>query len=53
MRLMSSLLFETRPIDPLTYAAVALFLAAAAVAAAYIPALRATGIDPTEALRAE
>jgi len=53
MRLMSSLLFETRPIDPLTYAAVALFLAAAAVAAAYVPALRATGIDPTEALRAE
>ena len=53
MRLMSNLLFEVRPIDPMTYAMVSLFLAMAAVAAAYIPALRATGIDPTEALRAE
>jgi ABC-type antimicrobial peptide transport system permease subunit len=53
MRLMSNLLFEVRPIDPMTYAMVSLFLAMAAVVAAYIPALRATGIDPTEALRAE
>jgi predicted permease len=53
MRLMSSLLFDVAPMDPATYAGVALFLAASAIAAAYIPALRATGIDPTEALRAE
>jgi predicted permease len=53
MRLMSSLLFEVSPIDPATYAAVALTLVAATVIASYVPALRATLIDPAEALRAE
>ncbi|OLC75385.1 MAG: multidrug ABC transporter substrate-binding protein [Acidobacteria bacterium 13_1_40CM_4_65_8] len=53
MRLMSSLLFDVSPIDPLTYGAVALSLVAAAVIASYVPALRATMIDPVEALRAE
>jgi predicted permease len=53
MRLMSSLLFQVSPLDPVTYAAVALGLAAAAVLASYVPALRATAIDPAEALRAD
>jgi predicted permease len=53
MRLMGSLLFGIKPIDPLTYAAVALALAAAAVIATYIPAMRATQVDPVDALRAE
>jgi putative ABC transport system permease protein len=53
MRLMSSLLFEVSPIDPLTYAAVALSLVAATVIASYVPALHATSIDPAEALQAE
>jgi ABC-type antimicrobial peptide transport system permease subunit len=53
MRLMASLLFGVKPIDPLTYAAVALALAAAAVIASYIPATRATKVDPVDALRAE
>jgi putative ABC transport system permease protein len=53
MRLMSSLLFDVSPIDPLTYAAVAVSLVAATVVASYVPALRATSIDPAEALRAE
>jgi len=53
MRLMSSLLFDVSPIDPLTYATVALSLVVAAVTASYIPALRATMVDPVEALRAE
>lgn len=52
-RLMSELLFEVRPIDPLTYGFVALGLVAAAVLASYIPASRAASVDPTEALRAE
>jgi predicted permease len=52
-RLMSSLLFEIRPTDPVTFVGVSLFLAAAAILAAYIPALRATTVDPTEALRSE
>ena len=53
MRLMASLLFEVSPVDPLTYGAVALTLVAATVLASYVPALRATGVDPSEALRAE
>jgi putative ABC transport system permease protein len=53
MRLMASLLFEVSPVDPLTYGAVALTLVAATVLASYVPALRATGVDPAVALRAE
>jgi predicted lysophospholipase L1 biosynthesis ABC-type transport system permease subunit len=53
IRLMSSLLFNVTPTDPVTYAAVSLALAGAAMLAAYIPALRATGLDPMEALRSE
>jgi predicted permease len=53
MRLMSSLLFEVSPVDPLTYAMVSLTLIAATVLASYLPALRATAVDPIEALRSE
>jgi putative ABC transport system permease protein len=53
MRLMSSLLFEVSPVDPATYATVAVSLIAAAVIASYVPALRATMVDPVESLRAE
>ena len=53
MRLMSSLLFEVSPLDPATYAAVAVSLVAAATVASYVPALRATMVDPVESLRAE
>jgi predicted permease len=52
-RLMSSLLFDVRAIDPLTYGAVGLGLAAAAVLASYVPALQAATVDPVDALRAE
>jgi predicted permease len=52
-RLMATLLFQVNPVDPLTYAGVACGLVAAAALASYLPALRASGIDPTEALRAE
>jgi ABC-type antimicrobial peptide transport system permease subunit len=52
-RLMSSLLFEVKPVDPLTYAAVAFGVIAAALLASYLPALRAAKVDPVEALRAE
>ena len=53
MRLMSSLLFQVSPLDPVTYGGVAFGLVAAAVLASYLPALRATAVDPAEALRAD
>jgi putative ABC transport system permease protein len=53
MRLISSLLFEVSPGDPLTYAVVSVTLIAATVLASYVPALRATAVDPIEALRSE
>ncbi len=52
-RLMGSLLFEVSPIDPLTYVTVCLSLTAAAMLASYVPALRATAVNPVTALRAE
>jgi len=51
--LMKALLFEVSPLDPATYCAVSLVLAAAALLASYIPAHRATTIEPVEALRVE
>jgi putative ABC transport system permease protein len=52
-RLMSSLLFGVTALDPATYAGVAALLIAAAALASYLPARRATAVDPVEALRAE
>jgi ABC-type antimicrobial peptide transport system permease subunit len=52
-RLMSSLLFGVKPVDPLTYALVAIGLIACALLASYIPARRVSNIDPSESLRAE
>lgn len=53
MRLMKTLLFGISPLDPLTFVAVPIILATAAVLASYLPARRAAGVDPVEALRAE
>jgi predicted permease len=52
-RLMSSLLFGVTPLDAATFVVAAVFLAAAALFASYIPARRAATIDPMETLRAE
>jgi predicted permease len=52
-RAMSTLLFGVSAYDPLTYAAVGLALGATAVVASYLPARRASRIDPAEALRWE
>jgi hypothetical protein len=52
-RLMSSLLYEVQPVDPLTYAAVAAGLIAVAAVASYLPARRASAVDPSESLAAE
>jgi len=52
-RLMASLLFGISPTDPATFVLTALLLPAVAVLASFVPARRATRVDPMIALRAE
>jgi putative ABC transport system permease protein len=52
-RLLSGFLFDVRSSDPATYAGVAIVLLAAAAVACYVPARRATRVDPLIALRYE
>ena len=53
MRLLTALLYQVRPGDPGVLAALALLLLLVAVFAAYVPARRATRVDPLATLRAE
>jgi ABC-type antimicrobial peptide transport system permease subunit len=52
-QLLSKLLFGVSPVDPLTFVGVSLLLALVAALACYIPARRATAVDPLVALRYE
>jgi ABC-type lipoprotein release transport system permease subunit len=50
---MASLLYEVKAVDPLTYGVVAIALVAVAALASYVPAKRASAVDPAESLAAE
>jgi len=50
-RVLRSFLYDIRPSDPVTYVAIVLLLGGAAAVASWIPARRATRVQPTEALR--
>jgi ABC-type antimicrobial peptide transport system permease subunit len=52
-RFISAMLYDVSPTDPASLAGIALLLSAVVILASYIPARRATRIDPMEALRYE
>jgi ABC-type antimicrobial peptide transport system permease subunit len=53
MRFMSSILFQVKPFDPLTYILTTTSIIAIACLASYVPSRRALGVDVVEGLRAE
>jgi predicted permease len=53
MRLMSSLLFNVSPVDPITYVSITTVVVAVAYLACYVPSRRAATVEPMEALRSE
>ena len=52
-RIMTTLLYDVSPLDPITYVVMALVLAISATLASYVPARRASNVSPVEALAAE
>jgi putative ABC transport system permease protein len=52
-RLMAALLFGVTPTDPATFVSIAGILMAIALAGSYVPARRATAVDPMATLRSE
>jgi putative ABC transport system permease protein len=52
-RLMGEFLYQVRPTDPMTFVVISLILAGVALAACWIPARRATKVDPLVVLRNE
>jgi predicted permease len=53
MRLMSSLLFDVSPVDPITYGSITVLIVVIAYVACYLPSRKAASVEPVHALRAE
>jgi putative ABC transport system permease protein len=52
-RALTTMLVDVKPTDPVAFVSVALLFLFIAVVASWLPAFRAAGLDPTEALRNE
>ena len=52
-RLMTAMLYDVEPLDAVTFISVPVLLAVAAAVASYVPARRAAGVEPVEAMRTE
>jgi len=52
-RFLARLLFGVKPVDPIAFAAMSLMMIATGVLASYMPARRASSVDPMEALRTD
>ncbi|HEV7671268.1 MAG TPA: ABC transporter permease [Thermoanaerobaculia bacterium] len=52
-RVLSKILYGVEPYDPVSFATISILLAGVAILASYLPATRATQVDPVEALRSE
>jgi ABC-type lipoprotein release transport system permease subunit len=52
-RLLGALLFDVKPVDPIVFAAMSLTMLGVGMLASYVPARRASGVDPIEALRGD
>jgi ABC-type antimicrobial peptide transport system permease subunit len=50
-RLLGALLYDVKAVDPVVFAAMSLTMITVGVLASYVPARRASGVDPIEALR--
>ncbi len=50
---MTTMLYEVEPLDAVTFISVPVLLALAALVASYVPARRAAGVEPVEAMRTE
>jgi ABC-type antimicrobial peptide transport system permease subunit len=52
-RLLGSLLYDVKPVDPLMFAAMSLMMLGIGVVASYMPARRASAVSPIESLRSD
>ncbi|MGH7711466.1 MAG: FtsX-like permease family protein, partial [Gemmatimonadaceae bacterium] len=52
-RLLGTLLYDVKPVDPLVFGAMSLMMVGVGMVASYVPARRASGVNPIESLRSD